>query len=210
MYLQPTALAMTGRNLALGGEDRRMEHFKWACCIPNISTKLTTKGKGTCTHVAVQGKRHHHWKTLKLHVAWLALGCPCCNYQGGEHLPCEPGKAPSSAGVETVADGRLLSCGTIPPKMGKGQDGKKKYVMHLLFKQSALCVIFSPVLSILGRFHRTVCSYGWIWAQEQKLQWDPQLNQPLLQWFANSGSTGTGLLIQWRIFIILIEIFLIS
>lgn len=31
--------------------------------------------------------------------------------------------------------------------MGKGQDEKKKYVTHLLFKQSALCVIFSLVLN---------------------------------------------------------------
>lgn len=186
MYLQPTALTITGWNLALGGEDRQMERFKRDCCIPTISTKLTVGAnvKGTCTHVAVQGKRHHHRKTLKLCVAWPALGHPCYNYQGGECLPCGPSKAPSPARMESCW-WKVTGCGAIPPKMGTGQDRKKKYPMHLLFKQSALCVIFSPVLNstcLSGADITTWCvAMGKLWAQEQKLQWDPELNQPPLQ-----------------------------
>lgn len=173
-----------------------------------------SKHKGTCTHVAVQGKQHHHRKTLKLRVAWPALSRPCYNYQGGECLPCGPSKAPSPARMESCW-WKVTGCGAIPPKMGTGQDRKKKYPVHLLFKWSALCVIFSPVLNstcLSGADITTWCvAMGKLWAQEQKLQWDPELNQPPLQWFASlSGSTGPGLLIQWRIFIILIEIFLIS
>lgn len=116
--------------------------------------------------------------------------------------------------METVADGRLLGV-ALSPQNGEGT-GQKEKTHDASFVETVSFVCYSVAgseqhTSTLGRFHRAVCSYGRIWAQEQKLQWDPELNQPPLQWFASlSGSTGPGLLIQWRIFIILIEIFLIS
>lgn len=137
-------------------------------------TQSGIKCKGACTHVAVEGKQRCYQKALKLRIAWLALSCPCYNYCGGECLPCEPGKTPSPARKLTATDGRLLGV-VIPPKMGMEQDGKKKYMT--LFLNSLNSVLFSPGLN--STYLSWACSHDQLQTQEQELQWDPELNQPL-------------------------------
>lgn len=111
--------------------------------------------KGTCTDIVLQGKWQHHRKTLKLRslaYAWqlqlLGWGMPAwCAQQRSR--PCGDGDWRSQS-LELLMEGYGVRC--YPPKVGKGQEGKKKYVMHLFLKQSALCVIFSPVLNSVCLF----------------------------------------------------------